>query len=34
MNHLVLYAHSDARVLLLSLRHHRELGYAAEAPQR
>jgi hypothetical protein len=33
-NHLVLYAHSDGRVLLLSLRHHRELGYAAEAPQR
>jgi hypothetical protein len=26
--HLVLYAHSDTRVLMLSIRHQRELGYA------
>ncbi|WP_168788376.1 type II toxin-antitoxin system RelE/ParE family toxin [Paraburkholderia aromaticivorans] len=29
-SHLILYAHSDARVLLLSIRHQRELGYAPE----
>jgi hypothetical protein len=28
--HLVLYAHSDSRVLMLSIRHQRELGYAAD----
>ena len=26
-SHLILYAHSDTRVLLLSIRHQRELGY-------
>ncbi|WP_322011468.1 hypothetical protein [Paraburkholderia sp. J12] len=26
-SHLVLYAHSDSRVLMLSVRHQRELGY-------
>jgi hypothetical protein len=25
--HLVLYAHSDSRALMLSIRHYRELGY-------
>jgi plasmid stabilization system protein ParE len=29
--HLILYAHSDTHVLLLSIRHHRELGYISEA---
>jgi plasmid stabilization system protein ParE len=29
--HLVLYAHSDSRVLMLSVRHQRELGYAPDA---
>ena len=29
-SHLILYAHSDTRVLLLSIRHQRELGYAPE----
>jgi plasmid stabilization system protein ParE len=29
--HLVLYAHSDTRVLMLSIRHQRELGYAPSA---
>jgi hypothetical protein len=29
-SHLVLYAHSDTHVLLLSIRHQRELGYAPE----
>ena len=29
-SHLILYAHSDMRVLLLSIRHQRELGYAPE----
>ena len=29
--HLVLYAHSDSRVLMLSIRHQRELGYAPDA---
>lgn len=28
--HLVLYAHSDSRALMLSIRHQRELGYAPE----
>lgn len=27
--HLVLYAHSDAEVVLLALKHHRQLTYAA-----
>lgn len=27
---LVLYAHSDSRVLMLSIRHQRELGYAPD----
>jgi hypothetical protein len=30
-SHLLLYAHSDSRVLLLSIRHQRELGYAPVA---
>jgi plasmid stabilization system protein ParE len=30
-SHLILYAHSDTRVLLLSIRHQRELGYISEA---
>lgn len=30
-SHLVLYAHSDKRVLFLSIRHQRELGYMPEA---
>jgi hypothetical protein len=29
--HLILYAHSDTHVLLLSVRHQRELGYIPEA---
>lgn len=29
--HLVLYAHSNSRVLMLSIRHQRELGYVSEA---
>jgi hypothetical protein len=29
--HLMLYAHSDSRVLMLSIRHQRELGYAPGA---
>ncbi|WP_179196409.1 hypothetical protein [Caballeronia sordidicola] len=29
--HLILYAHSDTHVLLLSIRHERELGYIPEA---
>jgi plasmid stabilization system protein ParE len=29
-SHLILYAHSDTRVLLLSIRHQRELGYAPQ----
>jgi hypothetical protein len=29
-SHLILYAHSDTNVLLLSIRHQRELGYAPE----
>nr|WP_244100196.1 hypothetical protein [Burkholderia anthina] len=29
--HLVLYAHSDSRILMLSIRHQRELGYVPEA---
>jgi hypothetical protein len=29
--HLALYAHSDSRVLMLSIRHQRELGYVPEA---
>ena len=29
-SYLILYAHSDTRVLLLSIRHQRELGYAPE----
>jgi plasmid stabilization system protein ParE len=29
--HLVLYAHSDSRVLMLSVRHQRELGYTPDA---
>jgi plasmid stabilization system protein ParE len=29
--HLILYAHSDTHVLLLSIRHQRELGYIPEA---
>jgi hypothetical protein len=29
--HLVLYAHSDSRVLMLSVRPHLELGYAPDA---
>jgi plasmid stabilization system protein ParE len=28
LGHLVLYAHSDSRVLVLSIRHQRELSYA------
>ncbi|MBN3790393.1 hypothetical protein [Burkholderia sp. Ac-20353] len=28
--HLMLYAHSDSRVLLLSVRHQRELGYVPD----
>ncbi|WP_206951478.1 type II toxin-antitoxin system RelE/ParE family toxin [Trinickia acidisoli] len=32
--HLVLYAHSDSRVLMLSIRHQRELGYVQEASSR
>jgi plasmid stabilization system protein ParE len=28
--HLVLYAHSDSRILMLSVRHQRELGYAPD----
>jgi len=28
--HLLLYAHSESRVLMLSIRHQRELGYAPE----
>jgi plasmid stabilization system protein ParE len=28
--HLLLYAHSESRVLMLSIRHQRELGYASE----
>jgi hypothetical protein len=27
--HLVLYAHSDTEVVLLALKHHRQLAYAA-----
>ncbi|KAF7961694.1 hypothetical protein AWV80_30240 [Cupriavidus sp. UYMU48A] len=30
-SHVVLYAHSESRVLVLSIRHQRELGYATEA---
>jgi plasmid stabilization system protein ParE len=30
-SHVVLYAHSDSRVLILSIRHQRELGYAPES---
>ncbi|WP_415913580.1 type II toxin-antitoxin system RelE/ParE family toxin [Paraburkholderia sp. J63] len=30
-SHLVLYAQSDSRVLMLSVRHQRELGYAPDA---
>ncbi|RFU44466.1 type II toxin-antitoxin system RelE/ParE family toxin [Paraburkholderia sp. DHOC27] len=30
-SHLVLYAHSDKRILFLSIRHQRELGYMPEA---
>jgi plasmid stabilization system protein ParE len=30
-SHVVLYAHSDSRVLVLSIRHQRELGYAPDA---
>jgi plasmid stabilization system protein ParE len=29
-SYLILYAHSDTHVLLLSIRHQRELGYAPE----
>jgi plasmid stabilization system protein ParE len=29
-SHLILYAHSDTHVLLLSIRHQRELGYVPE----
>lgn len=29
-SHVILYAHSDARVLVLSIRHQRELGYAPD----
>lgn len=29
-SHLILYAHSDKRVLFLSIRHRRELGYVPE----
>lgn len=30
-SHVLLYAHSDSRVLLLSIRHQRELGYTSVA---
>ena len=30
-SHILLYAHSDSRVLLLSIRHQRELGYTSVA---
>jgi plasmid stabilization system protein ParE len=30
-SHLILYAHSDKRILFLSIRHQRELGYVPEA---
>jgi hypothetical protein len=30
-SHLILYAHSDTHVLLLTIRHQRELGYAPES---
>lgn len=29
-SHVLLYAHSDSRVMLLSIRHQRELGYAPD----
>jgi plasmid stabilization system protein ParE len=28
-NHVILYAHSDSRVLMISIRHQRELGYSS-----
>lgn len=30
--HIVLYAHSETRILLLSIRHQRELGYMPVVP--
>jgi len=29
-SHVILYAHSDSRVLVLSIRHQRELGYSPD----
>lgn len=29
-SHVILYAHSDSRVFVLSIRHQRELGYASD----
>lgn len=29
-SHVILYAHSDSRVLVLSIRHQRELGYTLD----
>jgi plasmid stabilization system protein ParE len=29
-SHVILYAHSDSRVVVLSIRHQRELGYAPD----
>lgn len=31
--HIVLYAHSDTEVVLLALKHHRQLRYTAQTPQ-